>query len=167
MPQGCGLKAIARNEPVQIDYVAVVDGYMADQARTFYLGEPPDKFRRVHEVALSIQNALVKQGTPGTRAGDLYETAILMAKEAGVSEGFLGWPQPVPFVGHGVGLELDEYPVIGRKSPFVLQTGMVVALEPKFIFPGEGLAGIENTFVVTKEGLEKLTLFDDSIQVLD
>jgi Xaa-Pro dipeptidase len=166
MPQGCGLKAIARHEPVQIDYVGIVDGYMADQARTFYIGEPPEKFRRVHETALSIQGALVAQGTAGTRAEDLYDTAMLMAEEAGLSEGFLGWPQPVPFVGHGVGLELDEYPLIGRKSSHVLQKGMVVALEPKFILPGEGLAGIENTFVVTENGLEKLTLFDDAIQVV-
>jgi Xaa-Pro aminopeptidase len=167
MPQGCGLKAIARHEPVQVDYVAIVDGYMVDQARTFYMGEPPEKFRKIHQIAVAIQNALAGQGTAGTRAEDLYNTAIRMAEEAGLSDGFLGWPQPVPFVGHGVGLELDEYPLVGRNSPHVLQAGMVVALEPKFILPEEGLAGIENSFVVTESGLNKLTLFDDSLQVAD
>ena len=78
----------------------------------------------------------------------------------------MGYPQPVTFVGHGIGLELDELPVIGRKSPHVLKEGMVIALEPKFILPGEGLAGIENSFVVTEKGLDKLTNFDDAIQVL-
>ncbi|MFZ5864434.1 MAG: M24 family metallopeptidase, partial [Thermodesulfobacteriota bacterium] len=79
---------------------------------------------------------------------------------------FMGWPQPVSFVGHGVGLELDELPVIGKRSPTVLEEGMVMAIEPKFVFPGEGLAGIENTFLVTDKGLERLTLFDDAIQVV-
>jgi Xaa-Pro aminopeptidase len=59
---------------------------------------------------------------------------------------------------------LDEWPVIGKNSGFVLQEGMVIALEPKFILPGEGLAGIENSFVVGPQGMEKLTLFDDAIQ---
>ena len=83
-----------------------------------------------------------------------------------MEEGFLGYPQPVPFVGHGVGLELDELPVVGRKSPYVLQSGMVITLEPKFFFPGKGMAGIKNSFLVTEEGLKKLTLFDDTVQIL-
>ncbi|HMK35177.1 MAG TPA: Xaa-Pro peptidase family protein [Desulfomonilaceae bacterium] len=167
LPQGCGFKRIGKHEPVQIDYVAIVDGYIVDQARTFYLDEPPEKFRTMHETALAIQNTLAEQGTAGTRAEELYDTAIRMAEEAGFLDGFLGYPQPVPFVGHGIGLELDEFPLIGRKSPHILQKGMVVALEPKFIVPGEGLAGIENSFLVTDNGMEKLTLFDDSIQVID
>ncbi len=166
LPHGAGSKIIQRHEPVQIDYVGIVDGYMVDQARTYYLGEPPDEFGRIHEVALQIQQALVDQGTPGERAEALYDTALRMAEEAGLAEGFQGYPTPVPFVGHGVGLELDEYPVIGRKSPHVLREGMVIALEPKFIIPGKGLAGIENSFVVTEKGMERLTRFDDAIQVL-
>jgi len=166
LPHGAGLKKILRHEPVQVDYVAIVDGYMVDQARTFYLGDPPQKFQRAHAVALTIQNELARQGVAGERAEKLYDTAMAIAQAEGLSEGFLGYPQPVPFVGHGVGLELDELPLVGRKSPHILEEGMVVALEPKFIFPGEGLAGIENTFVVTKTGLEKITTFDDAIQIL-
>jgi Xaa-Pro dipeptidase len=166
MPQGPGTKTIRRHEPVQIDYVGVVGGYLVDQARTFFIGEPPEKFLKVHATALAIQDALIAQGSAGAKAGKLYHTALRMAAEAGLTEGFLGYPQPVPFVGHGFGLELDELPVIGRKSPYILKEGMVIALEPKFILPGEGLAGIENSFVVTEDGLEKLTTFDDAIQVL-
>jgi len=166
MPQGAGFKKIGRHEPVQVDYVGVVGGYMVDQARTFFLGEPPDKFLRIHSVALSVQNALVEQARPGIRAEELYNTAIRIVGEAGLTNGFMGFPQPVPFVGHGIGLELDELPLLGRKSPHVLHPGMVIALEPKFILPGEGLAGIENSFAVTETGLEKLTKFDDAIQVL-
>jgi Xaa-Pro aminopeptidase len=166
LPHGGNSKIIQRHEPVQIDYVGNVEGYMVDQARTYYLGEPPEEFVRIHQVALRIQQALVEQGIPGERAESMYDTALRMAEEAGLAEGFLGYPTPVPFVGHGVGLELDEFPVIGRRSPHVLQEGMVIALEPKFIVPGKGLAGIENSWVVTRDGMEKLTLFDDAIQVL-
>jgi Xaa-Pro aminopeptidase len=165
MPQGAGQKTIRRHEPVSIDYVGIVDGYMVDQARTFYVGEPPEKFVRAHSVAIAIQEAAVAKGFPGTAAEELYDIALEMAKEAELLEGFQGYP-PVPFLGHGVGLELDEFPVIGRKSSHILQESMVVAIEPKFIFPGEGMAGIENTFVVTASGLERITHFDDSIQVV-
>jgi len=166
VPQGAGLRVIKRNEPIQIDYLCVLNGYMVDQGRVFSLGEPPAKFRRLHSVALAIQEALVRAGVPGTPAEQLYETAVRMAQDAGVSTGFMGYPQSVPFVGHGVGLEVDELPLLGKKSPHVLQEGMIIAMEPKFIVPREGLAGIENTFVVTEKGLEKLTLFDDSMQVI-
>jgi len=166
LPHGAGFKIIQRHEPVQVDYVGNVRGYMIDQARTYYLGEPPEEFRKIHEIALQIQQALVEQGIPGERAEAMYDTALRMAEEAGPAEGFLGYPAPVPFVGHGVGLELDEYPIVGRKSPHVLQQGMVIALEPKFIIPGKGLAGIENSYVVTGTGMERLTPFDDAIQVL-
>jgi Xaa-Pro aminopeptidase len=166
MPHGAGHKKISRNEPIQIDYVGVVEGYMVDQARTFYLGKASKKLSRIHEKALEIQDTIASEGKPGAKAEDLYNIAMEMAEKAGFSRGFLGFPQPVPFVGHGVGLELDEFPVIGRKSPHVLEQGMVIALEPKFIAPGEGLAGIENTYVVSDSGMEKLTRFDDQIQVL-
>ncbi len=90
-----------------------------------------------------------------------------MAMPVGPSARFMGYPVAVPFVGHGVGLELDELPVLGRKSRHVLETGMVIAIEPKFIIPGKGLAGIENTFVVAENGMEKLTKFGDEIHVLN
>jgi Xaa-Pro aminopeptidase len=166
LPQGAGTKIIERNEPVQVDYVGVYRGYQVDQARTFYLGRPPDRLAKVHEIALEIQQAVAEKGVPGARAEDLYELALRMADKAGLSEGFMGHAAPVSFVGHGVGIELDEFPVLGRRSPHILEEGMTIAVEPKFIFPGEGLAGIENTFAVTNNGMEKITLFDDAIQIV-
>ncbi len=166
-PQGPGHRTIRRHEPVQIDHVNVYGGYQADQARTFYLGEPPAEFVRIHKIALDIQQAIVSEARIGMRCESLYDLAVRMAEEAEVKEGFMGYPHPVSFVGHGVGLELDELPVVGRRSPHEIQEGMVIALEPKFIIPDKGLAGIENSFVVTQRGLEKLTLFDDEIQVVD
>ncbi|MFA7468646.1 MAG: M24 family metallopeptidase, partial [Desulfotomaculaceae bacterium] len=68
----------------------------------------------------------------------------------------------VPFVGHGVGTELDEWPVLAKGFKIPLEEGMVLALEPKFVFP-EGAVGIEDTFVVRDNGLENITEFDEGI----
>jgi Xaa-Pro dipeptidase len=78
----------------------------------------------------------------------------------------MGHPQPVPFVGHGLGLELDEWPLIGKNSEHVLERDMIIALEPKCIFPGEGVVGVENTFVVTDHGMEKLNRFPDDVVII-
>jgi len=71
----------------------------------------------------------------------------------------------VRFVGHGVGLELDELPVLSGND-LELAPGMVFALEPKFVLPGLGAIGIENTWLVTDAGLERLTLAGEQIYEL-
>ncbi len=74
-------------------------------------------------------------------------------------------PAQVRFVGHGVGLELDELPVISPND-LLLEQGMVFALEPKFVFPGLGAIGIENTWTVTADGIERLTRAPEEIVVV-
>ena len=161
--QSAGKDKIGRHEPVFVDYAANVEGYIADQARIFSLGNLPEKFHRAHNAMLEVQETLTEKGGPGVRAGDLYNLALKIAEKAGLEEGFMGYPDPVPFVAHGVGLEIDEWPIIGRNSETILEEGMVMALEPKFIFPGQGVVGIENTWVVTKRGMVKLNRFPDGI----
>ncbi|MEJ2719276.1 MAG: Xaa-Pro peptidase family protein, partial [Deltaproteobacteria bacterium] len=165
-PYGAGHKIIEKHEPVQIDNVGLVGGYLVDQTRTFSVGRLPDKLLRVHDIALNIQQALVEMAGPGIEGEKLYNTALEMADDAGLGDFFMGWGQPVPFVGHGIGIELDELPVIGKNSGAKLREGMVLAFEPKFIFPGKGVAGIENSYLVTSNGLERLTLFADAIEVV-
>lgn len=161
-PQGAGYKKIAQNEPVMIDFVGVLDGYLADQTRIFCIGQLPDKLVHAHETALRIQEAVKQMAIPGALCEDIYRHAINMAAESGYGEHFMGYSEPVSFIGHGIGIELNEWPVLapGFKTP--LEKNMVIALEPKFIFP-EGAVGIENTFVVGEKGLETLTLFDETI----
>ena len=161
--QGAGRDRIGPREPILVDLSSNVDGYVADQARIFSLGRLGDKFYQAHGVMLEVQEALCEKGSPGTMAGDLYNLAQEIVERAGLGDGFMGYPDPVPFVGHGVGLELDEWPIIGRNSETILQEGMVIALEPKFIFPGEGVVGIENNLLVTGNGMKKLNRFPDEI----
>jgi len=70
------------------------------------------------------------------------------------------------FFGHGVGIELDEYPFLAKGQKIPLQANMVIALEPKLVFPGKGVVGIENTHVVRPDGLQPLTSYSDEIEIL-
>ncbi len=165
-PQGAGTREIRKNEPVLVDYVTVLGGYMVDQTRIFCPGKPAAELRRAHETALQIKKELIAMGMDGANGAALYRRASEIASDAGLEDHFMGAAEKVSFIGHGVGLELDELPVIARGHDFTLGEGMVFALEPKFIFPGEGAVGIEDTFVVRSGGLEQITRFDDALQIL-
>ncbi|MDH7479608.1 MAG: Xaa-Pro peptidase family protein [Syntrophomonadaceae bacterium] len=165
-PQGSGFKKIARDEPVMVDYVGVFDGYMVDQGRIFCIGTLPPKMVLAYNVALEVQEMVKERARPGAAGAELYESAMAIVGKHGLKEHFMGYPEPVAFIGHGVGIELDELPVLARGMNAPLEEGMVFALEPKFVFP-EGAVGIENTFLVTRSGLENLTVFDESIGYLD
>ncbi|MFZ5633954.1 MAG: M24 family metallopeptidase [Bacillota bacterium] len=93
---------------------------------------------------------------------ELYEAAARVAGKHGLKDHFTGYPEPVAFIGHGIGIELDELPALARGFDKPLEKNMVFALEPKFVFP-EGAVGIENTFLVTEKGLDSLMVFDDNI----
>ncbi len=161
--QGGGEAPITPQSPIVVDYASSVGGYISDQTRIFSLGRLADDLRRAHDTMLEVRQAVASRGRPGARAGDLYQCALDVVKRAGLEEGFMGYPDPVPFIAHGVGLEIDEWPVVGRNSDQLLESGMTLALEPKFVFPGRGVVGIENTFVVTERGMQSLNLFPEEI----
>ncbi len=163
--QGAGREEILPHTPILIDYCAGLDGYVADSTRIFSVGELKPHLVDAHGVMLEIQETLMRLGVPGAKAEDLYRAALAIVEKNGLMEGFMGVPKGVPFVAHGIGLELDEWPVIGKGSQTCLEAGMVIAMEPKVVFPGEGVVGIENTLLVTEKGLERVTRFSDGITV--
>jgi len=165
--QGPGQRPVRRHEPVLVDYVFAFNGYLADHARIFSLGDLPDELVIAHQAMLSVQ-ALVKQkAKPGTRSSELYEIALEKTNEFGFADHFMGVGSTrIQFVGHGVGLELDEFPFLSKNQDIILEKNMVIALEPKLIFPGKGVVGIENTHVVGDDGLNQLTRFEEDIIVL-
>lgn len=164
-PQGSGYKKIVRDEPIMVDYVGVLDGYMVDQARMFCIGKLKPHLMKAYHVAIEIQETVKAMSKPGVLCGEVYEAAMQIAGKNGLTDHFMGWPESVSFIAHGIGIELDEMPVIARGYNLPLQEGMVFALEPKFVFP-DGAVGIENTLVVTSQGLENLTVFDENIGFL-
>ncbi len=165
--QGAGFKKIAQNEPILVDYVFALDGYISDHARIFSIGALSSDLLDAHQAMLEVQNETMKRAKPGTVTGDLYEMMVSMAAERGYGDYFMGvGERRIRFTGHGVGLELDEFPFIAKGQKLELQAGMIIALEPKIIFPGKGVVGIENTHLVTEEGLEPLTKISDEITIL-
>ena len=165
--QGAGFKKIAKNEPVLFDYVFAWQGYISDHTRVFSIGPLPDELLRAHAAMLEIQEEVRILAVPGISSGDLYETMIALAAAKGYEEFFMGvGDRRIRFTGHGVGLELDEFPFIAKGQTLPLAKGMIIALEPKVILPGKGVVGIENTHLVTETGLESLGKFDDGIMTL-
>lgn len=162
--QGSGFTIINAHEPVLVDYVFAYNGYISDQTRIFSIGELPDDLMKAHQAMLDIQSAVQAMARPGMAAGQLYTAALDMASDAGYADHFMGvGPQRIRFVGHGVGLELDEFPFLAQGQTLPLEENMVIALEPKLILPGRGVVGIENSHVVTPDGLSPLTCFPDTI----
>ena len=162
--QGAGFRKIQKNEPVLVDYVFALNGYLADHARIFCLGELPDELLAGHEAMLEIQERVKDQARPGVASGDIYELMVSGAEEKGYGEWFMGvGERRIRFTGHGVGLELDEFPFLAKGQKLKLEENMIIALEPKLIIPGKGVVGIENTHLVTESGLEPLTQSPDAI----
>ncbi len=157
LPVGCNGSIIKSGTTVMVDVNGNYTGYMSDMTRTYYLGEIAQLARKAHQLSIDICRRLEREGTPGAEARSLYQIAEDMVTEAGLHEYFMGHRQKAGFIGHGVGIEINELPVIAPRSRDLLQVGNVIALEPKFVIPGTGAVGIENTYVVTPDGLRRLT----------
>ncbi|MBU7006823.1 M24 family metallopeptidase [Phosphitispora fastidiosa] len=166
-PQGCSFKTIETGEPIMVDYAGLWGGYITDRSRIYAIDYLSDKLIRAFDVSLKIQDEVIRRVEPGANGSDLFELAFKMADKAGLGDYFMGHGSDrVKFVGHGVGLELDEFPILAKGVDVKLEPGMVFALEPKFVFPGEGLVGIENTFILTEKGVEKVTASPDELVIL-
>jgi Xaa-Pro aminopeptidase len=165
--QGPGTRPIGAGEPILVDYLFAPEGYIVDQTRIFAIDGLPADLIGAQEAMLSVQAAVVEAARPGVPAGHLWEIAAATAADHGLADNFMGvGTDRVRFVGHGVGLELDELPVLAAGQDTALEAGMVIALEPKAIFPGRGVLGIENTHVVTESGLKRLTPFPDKLVIV-
>jgi Xaa-Pro aminopeptidase len=142
-------------------------GYMTDMTRTYSIGKLPEKAYRAHQTALEIQDEIARMLRPGTICEDIYDKSLEMAARSGLGDCFMGRRQQARFAGHGVGIEINELPVLGVRSRTELAPGMVLAVEPKFVIEGTGAVGIENTFLVTETGCEKLTILEEGIADLE
>ncbi|MGD8741353.1 MAG: Xaa-Pro peptidase family protein, partial [Desulfobacterales bacterium] len=165
--QGPSFRPIQRHEPVLVDYVFALNGYYSDHARIFSLGKPAQELMAAHTAMLDVQDLIKKAAKPGTKSGHLYDLALERTRELGYDQHFMGvGKERIHFVGHGIGVELDDYPFLAAGQQLELQENMTLALEPKLIFPEKGVVGIENTHVVTKDGLEQLGQFQDEIIII-
>ena len=166
--QGPGFKTVQRHEPVLVDYVFAFNGYLSDHTRIFSLGSLSRELMDAHQAMLEVQRLVKRVARPGVPSGALYDQATAKAAELGYADHFMGAAgiERIRFVGHGIGLEIDEFPFLATGQELPLKEGMIIALEPKLVFPGKGVVGIENTHLVTKEGLEQLGKYTEEIIIV-
>ncbi|MCW8858620.1 MAG: Xaa-Pro peptidase family protein [Deltaproteobacteria bacterium] len=166
--QGASYKTIASGEPIIIDFIVAYDGYLVDQTRTLSIGPVADSLKLAYADMLQIQQRLYDIARPGMSWGELYRQCYDLAVSLGHKDSFMGADgAQVSFIGHGIGIEVDEYPFIAKGfDSQILEENMTFAFEPKAVFPGLGAVGVENTWRVTQDGLKRLTFANENLAEL-
>ena len=163
LPLGANGTTLTPGMTIMVDMAGNYRSYMDDMTRTFAVGKVPEIAYQAHQVSIDIHNAIEQTAKSGIPCAELYLRAQQAAAQNNLQAYFMGTGQQAKFVGHGVGLEINEPPVLTPRSREILQEGMAIAVEPKFVLPGIGPVGIENTYIVQKNGLEKITLCREKI----
>lgn len=146
-------RKLNKGELVFVDVGFGVDGYHTDKTMTYMFGDAlPNSVVSLHQQCVDIQNKIAEMLKPGVTPAQIYNS-IMGELCPEFLENFMGFgSRRVKFLGHGIGLTIDEWPVIAEGFYEPLQEGMVLALEPKKGIDGIGMVGIENTFLVTPKG---------------
>lgn len=163
LPVGADGRTMKPGTTVMVDMCGNFNGYQSDMTRVWSIGAVTDLAVRCHECSRKILRELEKMALPGVPVADLYHKAKEIVEAEGLESHFMGHVQKAPFIGHGVGIQLNELPVITPRSKDVLAENMVIAIEPKFVVPKVGAVGVENTYRVSPSGLECLTPFPEEI----
>ena len=151
-PMGASLKKIKAKEPILVDFGICYHGYQVDQTRMFAIGSMPEPFTSAYEACREIHYRVLDKLLKGATSKDLFRYSLDLAENMGYKDNYLGIkPHKVRFLGHGIGLELSEMPYIAANHEYYIEDNMVFAIEPKMVFPGKGICGIENT-VQIKDG---------------
>lgn len=157
LPVGASGEAITEGTTVMVDLNGDFTGYMTDMTRVYSLGKIPELAKECHQCSLDICRLFEREALPGVEAKELYRMIAALVEERGLERYFMGHRQHAGFVGHGIGIEINELPVIAPRSRDILEADNMIALEPKFVIPETGAVGIENTYRITPGGAEKLT----------
>ncbi len=167
-PTGAGWKKLEKSSSVLVDMVTYYNGYYSDQTRTYFLGKKlPQPAQQAYDFCRKVLEKLEENLKPGNVCSEIYEKIYTWAENKGLPEGFMGFGENrVRFFGHGVGLELDEFPILAKKIDMQLQSGMVIAIEPKAYLKGIGALGLENTYIITDSGYLCLNKADQDITFL-
>jgi Xaa-Pro dipeptidase len=152
-PVGAGNRKLLPDEPIMIDLASVFNGFHMDETRMFAIGSMPKEALDASLATIDIHNTVLDHVKPGIPIKDLFDIALARAEKLGYADPYLGPPgYKVQFIGHGIGLELIEQPILSAKDTSPLEPGMMFALEPKMVFKNRFSAGIESVFTVTETG---------------
>lgn len=157
MPMGAADVEIIPGTTVMVDMSGNFGVYQTDITRTYFLGELPENVIKAHQLSIELHEWFMEYAQPGAEIAEVYNHCYQRAVEEGYEANFMGTEFQAKFVGHGVGIEINEVPVLTPRWKGTFEEGMVIALEPKFVFERVGAVGLENTYIITKEGPENIT----------
>lgn len=163
LPCGADGKVMRKGTAVMVDMCGAFNGYQTDLTRVWSIGTLPELALRAHACSARILRRLETMALPGVPCSALYEEAMQIVREEKLEAYFMGHAQHAMFIGHGVGIELNEMPVLTPRSKDLLAENMTLAIEPKFVIPEVGAVGLENTYVVTPAGLLNITPMTEEI----
>ena len=166
IPIGASGITLAEGMTIMFDMAGNFTPYQSDMTRTFAIGNVPEIAYKAHQISIEMNQWVEENVKPGMACSEIYNKSIDFVRKSRLEEYFMGTIQQAKFVGHGVGLEINELPVLSPRSKTIMQANIAFAYEPKFVLPGIGAVGIENTFIVKETGIEKITLFDETLQKL-
>ena len=146
-----GARALQPGDLVIVDFGSMHEGYCADVARTFAVGEPSERAREIFDLVREAQEAGREAVRAGTRCGDVDRAARAVIEAGGYGEHF------VHRTGHGLGLEVHEAPDLAAGNEQRLEAGAVVTVEPGIYLTGVAGVRIEDDLAVTDDGHELLT----------
>ena len=143
-------------QPLTIDNGFTLAGYMTDKTQVYWLGDKermPVNAVKAHNFCIDLQDEIAEVLRPGTLPSEIWKHCHAKVERSEWRDGFMGLGKnKVFFVGHGIGLAIDEYPALANGFDLPLEEGMTLAIEPKIGIPGFGMVGVENTFEVTTAG---------------
>lgn len=167
LPIGASGEVIKPGMAISIDMAGNYTAYINDMTRVYSLGDLPDIAYEAHVLSIKMHERFREEVKAETSCADIYNWTIEMTEEAGMQDYFMGAKQKAKFVGHGVGLEINEPPVLMQRSKDFLKPNMLIAYEPKFVIPEVGAVGIENTYLIKSDSVENLSSVEENIQRLD
>ncbi len=143
-----GASGVRVEKSFVIDFIGSSYGYCADSTRTFFV-EAPDK--KITEIYLELNDLLdktVEKIVPGVTGEEIYNFVLSEVDKYSWKDYFMGYHQKVKFIGHGIGMEVNQLPVIAPRQNLHFENGMVFAVEPKIFLPDFGVIGVENTYIL-------------------
>ena len=161
IPLGASRRELKRGDMIVVDIPTIYHGYHSDQSRTYAVGRAPDACRDLYRGLREIADRILARLRPGKSCDEVYAWALSFADELGFSPYFMrlgGSAEKLAFVGHGLGLEVNEPPLIGKHTKEVLQEGMVVTLEMEMWKSDHEVVKLEDTLLLREEGVEILTV---------
>lgn len=155
-----GLDLVQKGDLVLFDLGVVLDGYCSDITRTVAFGSVNEKQKEIYETVLRAQKAAVEASRPGVAIGSIDTIARDIITEAGFGEYF------THRIGHGLGIDVHEFPSMNATNTMLLQKGMSYTVEPGIYVPSIGGVRIEDDLLITEDGVEILTSYPKELQII-